>query len=357
MSKAIKILFVVEKLRGQGGMENVTRQVVEQFNINGFDAGLFVLDSKESIKSDNWCDGIQWAFSRCVTRNKKISDFVHVLRLAKFIRKNKITRVIALNTVPCFIARKAINLSRQKSILYTWMHLPPKNRYRPHYLLKADEHLAISNEIKKQLIDLGARPEHIHVIFNPVQSTNVSIHRPVSARFLFIGRVHFEEQKQLKDLFDALKNIEGQWTLDIVGDGPDIDRCQAYVEALGIANNIRWHGWQVSPWNYVLQVLQEVSCLVLTSKHEGFPLTLLEAMARGVFCVSSDCVSGPSEIITEGTNGLLYQVNDIAHLSNILQNIVDGYAFPSIETIKSSVKDFYLEYYMDRVKKIMIRES
>jgi len=358
MSKTIKILFVVERLRGQGGMENVTRIVVEQLNnTKYFNAGLFILDSKEPVTSGDWSDGIQWAVSKCVTRNKKITNLAHVIRLAMFIRKHKITHVVALNTIPCLLARKALNLSRQKGILYSWMHLPPKQRYRPHYLLKADEHLAISNEIKQQLVDLGAGAEQIHVIYNPVASTSSSIRRPSITRFLFIGRIHFEDQKQLKDLFDALKNIKGLWALDVVGDGCDLALCQTYSKQIGISEKIYWHGWQKSPWDYVQNVIQEVTCLVLTSNHEGFPLTLLEAMSRGVFCISSDCISGPSEIISEGVNGLLYKVNDVAQLTNLLQKIVDGYAFPSTDIVKASVKSFYLPYYMERLVKIMTREE
>ncbi len=53
-------------------MENVTRIVVEQLNnTKYFNAGLFILDSKEPVTSGDWSDGIQWAVSKCVTRNKK----------------------------------------------------------------------------------------------------------------------------------------------------------------------------------------------------------------------------------------------------------------------------------------------
>ncbi len=80
-----------------------------------------------------------------------------------------------------------------------------------------------------------------------------------------------------------------------------------------------------------------------------FPLTLLEAMARGVFCVSSDCVSGPAEIISH-QNGQLYPVNDVDALARILQRIVDGEELPSAMMIKASVSKFSEPYYMNNIK-------
>ncbi|MDE1185914.1 MAG: glycosyltransferase [Pantoea sp.] len=353
-----KILFVSETLHGHGGMENVTRQVINLINSdNAFSAGLFLLDSRLEIASESWLDGLVWGQSSSVTRNPKIARFVHILRLARFIRQHKPDVVIALNTIPCMLARKALNLSGCKATLYSWMHLPPKNRYRPHYLLMADAHLAISAEIKSQLIELGAKPDNIHVVFNPVKAVPLVIARPAHTRFLYVGRVHFEDQKQLKDLFDALQQVQGNWTLDIVGDGYDRERCEDYAQQLGIADNLQWHGWQPNAWKYIETHIKEVTALVLTSNHEGFPLILLEAMARGIFCVSSDCVSGPSEIIYPDVNGLLYPVNQVGQLAEILQGIADGRVLPDAQEIKQSLAVFYEANYMERLERIIVQDT
>ncbi|WP_277977267.1 glycosyltransferase [Pantoea endophytica] len=354
----IKILFVVETLSGHGGMENVTRQVIDQLNGDTrFNAGLFIFESSEQIASENWANELVWGISRRFTGNPKIYSFVHIQRLAKFIRQHKPDRIIALNTIPCMLARKAISFSRHQATLFTWMHLPPKQRYRPHYLMLADQHLAISKEIKSQLIELGANPQSVHVVFNPVQAVDVVIPRPPAARFLFVGRVHFEEQKQLKDLFDALQHVRGNWLLDIVGDGDDRARCEEYAQQLDISDKIHWHGWQQNAWDYIATHLQQVTALVLTSNHEGFPLILLEAIARGVFCISSDCISGPSEIISSGTNGYLFPVNDVIRLTTILQAVVDGEVLPDAQNIKQSVMPFYESEYMARLKSIILQDA
>jgi UDP-D-galactose:(glucosyl)LPS alpha-1,6-D-galactosyltransferase len=357
--KATNILFVLERPKGQGGMENVTSQVLSQLKSDGsFDVGLFLYDSAEKDDSNPWLDEHLWGVSAHFISNPKISRFVHALRLAWTICKRKPDHIIALNTIPCQISRWAIMMSCRKVKLFSWMHLPPKDRYRPQYLMLADEHLAISREIGKQLIDLGAPPSRVHVIFNPVKVSQTVIPRPEGdARFLFVGRVHFEEQKQLKDLFDALQQTAGNWSLDIVGDGDDRPRCEAYTRELGIADKISWHGWQENTWDYIAANIKETTSLVLTSNHEGFPLILLEAMARGIFCVSSDCVSGPSEIIVEGINGHLYPVNDTHALTKFLQAQVDGEQLSGAQVIKESIAEFYEPRYMERIKGIIGQDN
>lgn len=355
--KPLKILFVVETLGGHGGMENVTRQVINLLNDDpAYSAGIYLFESNEKIASNVWSAECVWGQSRRVTRNPKISRLIHTLRFAWFVSKHKPDHVIAMNTIPCLLARKALKLAQHKVPLYSWMHLPPKERYRPHYLMLADKHLAISQEIKHQLISLGALPEQVHVVFNPVKPVDNIIPRPDVARFLFVGRVHFQDQKQLKDLLDALCQVKGGWSLDIVGEGNDRSRCERYAIELGLADKIIWHGWQTPAWDYVESHIKTITSLVLTSNHEGFPLTLLEAMARGVFCVSSDCVSGPAEIISHH-NGQLYPVNDVDALARILQRIVDGVELPNAMMIKASVSKFSEPYYIDNIKNILVQDN
>jgi len=239
--------------------------------------------------------------------------------------------------------------------LSSWMHLPPRERYRPHYLLRADHHFAISNQIKEQLVELGARATDVDVIYNPIKRNDTVIGRPQALKFLYIGRVHYQRQKQLKDLFDALQQLDAPWTLEIVGDGEDLTQCQHYVTQLGIQDRITWHGWQENAWEYVIRHIRQVTCLVMTSNFEGFPLILLEAMSRGVYCVSSDCISGPAEIIQNGINGQLYPTHDSMALAAILNAMSGDFHFPDHQAIKASITGFYEENYMKHLMSVFNR--
>jgi UDP-D-galactose:(glucosyl)LPS alpha-1,6-D-galactosyltransferase len=349
-----KILLVTDLLIGRGGMENVTSQVISALNKSGeFEAGFFVINSGETTHSKSWLENVVLFESVCALRNKKVKNFIHTLRLLFFIRKYKPEHIITLNTIPNLMAHRAIKYSAHKAILSTWMHLPPKDRYRPHYLLLADHHFAISNEIKNQLVELGINNNNVDVVFNPVNKSGKTILRPEQLRILYIGRIHFERQKQLKDLFDALARVSVDWTLDIIGDGEDLTECQSYTQRLGISDQITWHGWKNDPWEYVENNIKEVTCLVMTSNFEGFPLVLLEAVSRGIYCVTSDCISGPSEIIENNINGQLYPQNDIIELSKIIATLGNGLRLPEHALIKESIGKFYEDAYMNNFKNIL----
>jgi UDP-D-galactose:(glucosyl)LPS alpha-1,6-D-galactosyltransferase len=340
-----KILFTLDLPSGKGGMENVSRHVATLLGQRN-QVRFFLFENNEPNIDMHWLTGLSYALSRCITKNHKIRRFFHILKLAMELVRYKPDIIITLNTVPCYISQKARRLVGCQARLISWMHLPPQDRYRPHYLSLADHHFAISSEIKKQLVTLGINPQKIDVIFNPVTPTEKLIPRGGSTRFLYIGRVHFEDQKQLKDLFDALAQVTEKWTLDIVGDGGDLLQCQEYVTHLGLADRIYWHGWQNEPWQYIEKNICETTALVMTSNHEGFPLVLLEAMARGIYCVSSDCVSGPSEIIKPDINGQLYPPHDIPMLTSILNKLATRPELPQQFVIKKSIEHFYNKNYL-----------
>ena len=351
-----RIVLVTDLMAGRGGMENVTGQLITALNAEaGTEAGLFIINSGEESHSRAWTANAVLAESVCTLRNKKIKNLIHTLRMAAFFRRYQPDHVLTLNTIPCLMTRRAISLSGRKIMLSSWMHLPPRERYRPHYLLRADHHFAISQQIKQQLVDLGARDTDVDVIYNPVKRTEVVIGRPQGLKFLYIGRIHFQRQKQLKDLFDALQQVSVPWTLEMVGDGEDLAQCQHYAAQLGIADRITWHGWQENAWEYVLHHIRQVSCLLMTSNFEGFPLILLEAMSRGVYCVSSDCISGPAEIIQNGHNGQLYPVNDSMALAAILNAMSGDFRFPGHQVIKESITGFYEENYMKHLMTVLNR--
>ncbi|SUH34049.1 Lipopolysaccharide 16-galactosyl transferase [Salmonella enterica subsp. enterica] len=80
--------------------------------------------------------------------------------------------------------------------------------------------------------------------------------RDKPAVFLYVGRLKFEGQKRVKDLFDGLTRTTGEWQLHIIGDGSDFEKCQAYSRELGIEQRVIWYGWQSAPWQVVQQKIK-----------------------------------------------------------------------------------------------------
>ena len=98
------------------------------------------------------------------------------------------------------------------------------------------------------------------------------------------------------------------------------ERLHALAAELGIESRVEWLGWQRNAW----KAAGATTALVMPSDREGFPMVLVEALAHGIVCVSSDCDSGPSEIIEPGRNGWLYPVADVPALTARLQALVDA---------------------------------
>ena len=109
------------------------------------------------------------------------------------------------------------------------------------------------------------------------------------------------------------KHLEG-WEYVFLGEGPQRAELQALAESLGVADAVRFPGMvtNVEEW------LSSASICMQPSHFEGFPNAVLESMAMGVATISTDCRSGPADMISHDVNGLLVPVGDLPALTQAL---------------------------------------
>src|SRR5215831_5231655 len=121
----------------------------------------------------------------------------------------------------------------------------------------------------------------------------------------------------LLDAFGRSGLIEDRWRLEIMGEGGERDALSRRAEALGITQALSLPG----RIDGIGPRLAAADIFVLSSRYEGFPNALLEAMQMGKACVSFDCPSGPRDLIEDGRNGLLVPAEDVDGLSAALKRL------------------------------------
>jgi len=109
------------------------------------------------------------------------------------------------------------------------------------------------------------------------------------------------------------------WQLKICGGGQSKARLQARIEEEGIGAQTELAG----PTDDVPGEMAQASIYALSSRFEGFPLVLVEAMSKGMACVAFDCPTGPADIIDDHRNGLLVPPKDVPGLTAALREMVE----------------------------------
>ncbi len=187
----------------------------------------------------------------------------------------------------------------------------------------ADAVVAVSAGVADDLsAAIGMPRQNVKVIYNPVVSpglyqaateevadpTLLSENLPT---FVGIGRL--AEQKDFGTLIDAFRLVRDQrpCRLVILGEGPARAALEKQVRDLGLDGDVSLPGFVKNPY----AVLARAQTFVLSSRWEGLPTVLIEALALGVPVVATDCKSGPHEILAAGRHGALVPVGDTAAMA------------------------------------------
>ncbi|GAA4585345.1 hypothetical protein GCM10023194_27740 [Planotetraspora phitsanulokensis] len=110
-----------------------------------------------------------------------------------------------------------------------------------------------------------------------------------------------------------------EWHLRIFGSGPWLDRLSAQIEDAGLDDTV----FLMGRTDQVGEELSKASMFVLSSRSEGMPMVLLEAMSKGLPVVAFDCPTGPAEVITDGVDGRLVGAENVGELARTVCELIE----------------------------------
>ncbi|SHK65943.1 glycosyltransferase family 4 protein [Paramaledivibacter caminithermalis] len=186
-------------------------------------------------------------------------------------------------------------------------------------LRKADKVIAISDSVKKTLLDSGINEKNVSVIYNGVKSQDyVCFRNKASQRFTigFVGRLHYEKGPDI--LLKAAKILSvkygDQYRIVFVGDGPMKQELINMAREYKIEEVCSFKGFIDKP----LDEMKEFDTLVLPSREEGMGLSILEAMSLKIPVIAS-MVGGVVEVINNGITGLLIEKENPFQLAQSIE--------------------------------------
>ncbi|MEO1530042.1 MAG: glycosyltransferase [Planctomycetota bacterium] len=336
MTQRTKVLLVRPTL-GQGGADRVTLMLLEQLSRQQFDLTLALMRR-------------EGPFADRIPADVRVVDFqsrnllTMLWPLTRLLRRERFDILFSTcsGTNPVLTLASKLALWRGQRLVLSernvLLHGKTTAKSRVMLLAKrllyryADVVTAVSGGVRDDLVRHGvANRNAIQVVFNPMVSEDIENQSklPVDHPWLCerehpvilaAGRLVFE--KGFDTLVKAMAQLRDKGVnarLLILGEGvlrPELERL---VESYDLGGVVSMPGFDPNPFRF----MSRADLFVLSSRNEGLPGVLIQAMACGTAAVSTDCPAGPNEIISEpGENGLLVPVDNVDALAGALSAMI-----------------------------------
>ena len=327
----MKVVFFLWDF-GRGGAETVAFNLSNYLCEKGNEVHILTINSKDELS------GRLDKRVRFTTFNKKriISSLIPLIR---FMRTENIdcfiSNVWPVTVVPV-IAGFCCPGFHKKMILIEHCNLSEEFKHKSkffRFLLglsifflhnQAHKVITVSNGVREDLLTKGLRREKTKVIYDPAYPHLVEdkVHYEEGKKKWFkqdclkisvVGHPH--KQKNYPNLINAVEILKNKKEINcqviIAGEGPENNNIEDLIHQKKLTNEISL----VGSISNALSLIKESDLLVLSSSYEGFGMVIVEALSLGKTVVSTDCPSGPSEILGDNEFGYLCKVNDPSDLA------------------------------------------
>jgi glycosyltransferase involved in cell wall biosynthesis len=257
--------------------------------------------------------------------------FICLVLLIIELIKNKKNKMLVFSfqaNIYCIIICMLFNVKiiiRSNTSPSGWNKSILKNIIFKFFFQKADMIISNSELFKNQL----EKKFNINVncIYNPldlhniIKKSKININIPFfkSKKFLKVVTVgRLVDQKDHTTLIKSIFILKNKIPIKLIilGQGKLKAELENLINALNLQDNIKLIGYRNNPYNYI----KKSDLFVLSSKFEGLPNVLIETLALKKFIISSNCDTGPSEILKDGQYGDLFEVGDHKELAKKITN-------------------------------------
>lgn len=233
--------------------------------------------------------------------------------------------------------------------------LPVWTRFFYHW---ADAVVAVSQGVADELVRYVRIPaEKVQVIYNPIVMPDLfrKAEEPLDHPWfrdgeppVILGVGRLTKPKDFPTLVRAFALVRQQRParLMILGEGEGRPELEQLIKELGLEEDVALPGFVQNPYPY----MKRAAVFVLSSRWEGLPTVLVEALALGVPVVSTNCPSGTVEILDNGRLGILTEVGNAGCLAQAIESSLNS---PGVSRTAQDYERFTLEYALDRYERLV----
>lgn len=348
------ILFYIETLQ-VGGIEKVLIELLKNIDKEKFDINLLIgyhlpllekfkndipneIKIEYLLKDDIFCKFKEKkALGKLCFYEKVLNEILAIKR--KKIMGKKLLDLLDKEKIECVIdfdMTLATYVKRINCKKITFCHFSLKNYHRgiksrQEKLLKRLEKynrlIVISDKMKEEAIEIYPNLEkNIVRLYNSFNIEEIrkkaeeEIEELKDKKYILaVGRLE-ETQKDFTTLIKGYSKVcnEIEEELYIIGEGRHKQQLENLVKELKIENRVRFLGFKSNPYPY----MRNASLFIHSSKFEGLPTVMIEALILGKLIIATDCPTGPKEILNNGKNGILTKLGDENNLADAIRKML-----------------------------------
>ena len=381
--KPLRIALAIPHLGG-GGAERSVLRLARGLIERGYRVDILVFKKINTLE-----DEIPPQARQFILKPGRVNDFRDRIRLARrfgfrilrFLRRDllkdarSVVAYIDEERPDCILpslprAKSATLLAlcctEQKPVIIPMMRnvvMNRKRRFRKLYAIlfpTADRVVAVSDGVADSLVlKLGIPRKRISRIHNPVVSAEITeLARAVpdhpwmsdDGPPVILGAGRLSRVKDFPSLLRAFRRVSRnrEVRLIILGEGSWRNRLGNMIRKMGLEENVSLPGWVSNPYSF----MSRASAFVLSSKHEGLPGVLIQALACGCPCVSTNCPAGPAEILDNGRFGPLVPVGNDSALAEAMERVLDSP--PDKDALLARAQEFSLNASVDLYERMIV---